>query len=163
MLSRQQNRKRGATFIFFLLVMLPLSLVGTALATEYSVAVLAHRQAGLTAEAAANAGATAFNLSSPGTLTPSVARNRATHAFNRAIEVGMFPGYAGDNAQLTSVTVSGDRQVVTVVIEFTPPPMTITSFLTGIGGRDLTGRVVRSARICNPASPPQAVIGCWYA
>jgi Flp pilus assembly protein TadG len=164
---RRRRTRRGGGFLLFLAVLLPLTLVGVALSTDYTRVILAKRQVTNTADIVAMAAATAlFERGETVSIDADEAERRATEAFVRAVAAGMLPGNL--EAELVAVTVCSDGddcpvgQEVTVDIEYDVPGFFVVRVAApGVEDDDVSGNVRRSARICDPQNPPTPA-GCAY-
>jgi Flp pilus assembly protein TadG len=153
---------RGGGFLMFLLVLLPFTLLGVALVADYSRAIVAGRQVSNAADSVAMAAVTAFNESGDiSRLDPNVVQERAKSMFEQAVRAGMLPKQY--KAVLSSVSISGDRRTVTVVIEYRVPDLFVVRAISTEAETSLSGRVRRSATVCLPDDPARLVgVGCAY-
>lgn len=158
-MRRRRQRLSGSGFFMFLLVMLPFTLLGVALAADYSRALLAKRQAGNVADTVAMAAATSFAEGSQLTeLDPRQAEERAKDMFAQAVATGMLPKSL--EASLTAVQVSSDRRNVSVTLKFSVPELFVVRAIAPGAETQLSGQVTRQARVCIPEETSDP--GCAY-
>lgn len=178
MLSRRRRIRAASGFLLFLVALMPLTLVGVALSADYTRALLAKRQATNAADVIAMAAATAVGdcVSSPCPtefsgrvrINEASATERAKKLFDLAESTGMLP--ANLEARLADVSVCprGDltcrgEQEVSVTITYKIPSFFVIRIITADDGETVSGEVVRSAEICDPADLEQgAGAGCAY-
>jgi len=161
-LPRAAHNRQAGAFLLFMLLLLPMGLLALSLAGEYSATLRTHRQAVVTAEAAAMAAATATRADDPTQLDPGEAQRRAQRTLDEAIDVGMMSEHRSTPTQLAAFNVDADLRVATVRLEFATPQLIITEVLTlGQASPELTGVVERQAEVCVPADETDAV-GCRY-
>ena len=149
-----------------LLWILPFSIFGFSLAWDYSQAIAVTREATLTAEAMANAGATAFTAAPSGegaVLDPFQARARASETYQRALSSGMLRR----SSAVAGVVVTPTPTYVTVSVPVSTR-MTMASLLISIltpGAAPITVDTVGRARtdVCVPGtSGPSGAANCVY-
>lgn len=172
--GRREHSPRGGGFLLFLVVLMPLTLIGVVLSADYTRVLLAKRQATNTADVIAMAAATAIVEDAVAggfsvRIEEEEARRRAQELFARATGSGMLP--ANLDAELTDVRVVQTCVItdgtcepgreVTVSIKYRVPSLIVVRAVTPDAETELGGTVSRSAQICDPADPPTAA-GCAY-
>ena len=145
MLRRQagvSRRGRRGSLLVMALWIVPLCLFSLSLASDYATAIAVTRQATLTAESMANAGATAFTID-PSTTSAQLDRQeayrRASALFPIAVRAGMLrassvQGSPTITTTSTSVTVAVPVEtrmtIATVLVSFLSPgspPITVNT------------------------------------
>ncbi len=166
MMSR---RARGGVSLFFLVVALPVALVGLSLSSEWAAILLARRQASMLAEAAASASASATYADDPTRIDPAAAQPAAAGVLAEALKPSSYSG--GTTRMISpargveptvSVQVDPSETVVQVTVEFTLPSypvLDLVSVVFGGGRYELSGSATAAAAICFPGLE-QNTAGC---
>jgi hypothetical protein len=186
MLSRRRRIRAASGFLLFLVALMPLTLVGVALSADYTRALLAKRQATNAADVIAMAAATAIDdstvdevgacvsapcpaaLSARVRIDDAIAEERARELFSLAESTGMLPANLEARLGDVSVCPRGDLtcrggQEVSVTITYKVPSFFVIRIITADDGETVSGEVVRSAEICDPADLARgAGAGCAY-
>jgi len=168
--QRAGRRQRGnllATMLWFL----PFSLFGFTLAWDYTQAIAVTREATLTAEAMANAGATAFAVSSSGTesarLDPAEAKRRATDMCAQAFAADMLRESSKTPTSCQRVNATETFVYVEVPVETRLSMASLLVLILRPGSEPLTVNTVGRARtdLCVPTEGvggPQPLVNCVY-
>lgn len=185
MLPRRRRIRAAGGFLLFLVALMPLTLVGVALSADYTRALLAKRQATNAADVIAMAAATAIvdttsdevtcaavgctaALSARVRIDDAIAEERAKELFDLAETTGMLPENLEAQLDDVSVCPRGDLtcrggQEVSVTITYKVPSFFVIRIITADDGETVSGEVVRSAEICDPADLERgAGAGCAY-
>jgi hypothetical protein len=143
---RRSRRRRGGGFLLFILALLPLSLVGLSLVSDYAVTVMAHRHVATGADSVAMAAGSAYSRTDARVLDRPESERRAREMFNEAVRTGMVPRGMFSELQLSSVQFPTPGSVQ-VTISYRTPDLFISSFLSG-RRLSVSGQVTRTAQIC---------------
>lgn len=149
---------RGSVALFFVVLALPVALLGLSLASEWSALLILRRQAESVAELAATAAAAAADPSDPTTIDPTLAQEAAEAMLARAISptpvpggsVRMLPPARGSDPTI-AVQLSPDRTVATATLAFQFPQYPVLDLLSvAFGGsrQELSSSATASAGIC---------------
>lgn len=146
---RRYRHRRGGGFLLFILALLPLSMVGLSLVTDYSVTVMAHRHVATGADSVAMAAGTAFSALNPYVLDRPESQLRAQQMFDEALRTGMIPEGLFYEIQLAPPRFPNPGRVE-ITINYRTPDLFVASFLSG-RKVNVRGTVTRSAEICFPS------------
>lgn len=140
--------RRGATLLFFLLVMIPFAMLSMMLSADLTRLIDAQRQAGYVATNAASAGSLQY-LGQSSSLARSQAQQVALQTARANFAAGAMPHARDPQAQV----VVGSRQV-DVTVSYQLDGLLIAQFFVG---NDTDRRsVTRSAEVCLPGQTPTA-------
>jgi Flp pilus assembly protein TadG len=142
------RRRRGATILLFLLVMIPFAMLSMMMAADMTRLIDAQRQAGYVAAAAATAGSLQYE-------GPSSQLNRRT-AQTVAVQTAQANFNAGalrHGIEPQAVATATARQV-TVTVSYKLDGLIIAQYFVGPDQR-LRG-VTRVAEVCHPGETPVA-------
>lgn len=142
--SRQSIHQQRGYIIFFLLVMMPSLLVGTAFAADASRIIMASHQAGIVADNVVMAGATGMDDSnvSLDTRPDGLAVSRATQTFVAAKSFRMMPQQLHGSLRVVDLQPSQ----LTVSIDFEVRDLIIFGFFKS--STSMRGTATRSAGPC---------------
>jgi Flp pilus assembly protein TadG len=137
-----QSRRRGATLLLFLLVMVPFAMLSMMLAADLTRLIDAQRQASNVAQAAATAGSLQYRDD-----TSRLDLNMARTVANATAEANFDAGALRYGVNPLSVTIPAERQV-SVTISYQLDGLIIGQFFLG---QDQQRRsVTRVAEVCRP-------------
>jgi Flp pilus assembly protein TadG len=144
---------------------MPLTLIGVALTSDISRAILANREVTNATDAVAMAAATAYN---EGRSSDQLDETEATSRAEKMLSVVNRNGMVRDSyeAEIEDLEFSEDGRTVTVTVSYTVPEfILIGAIMNWAGGGNekpgLNGTVVRAASVCLPDAPPTEA-GCAY-
>lgn len=168
MLHRHDRRRRGrgGGFLLFLAVLLPFTLIGVALAADYSRAILVGRYAINATDAIAMAAATAIDDTagvSDLRLDEKEARTRANEMCGQIVAVGMLHEQSCSSVKVDFVN---NGRTVQITLTYTVPELFVVRTITG-QHITINGKVIRSAGVCDPDSADEldnasTSAGCAY-
>lgn len=149
---------RGGVALFFVLIALPIALLGLSLASEWSAILSTQRQAANVAELAATAAAAATDPDAPYRIEPSLAQEAAEQLLAKAVSPVDFPG--GQTRMLSpargvrpavALSFSPDLTVATATVSFSLPAYPVLdtlSTLFGYGRYEIDSQASASSAIC---------------
>lgn len=151
-LARPARRRRGATILLFLLVLIPFAMLSMMMAADMTRLIDAQRQAGYVAAAAATAGSLQYSgattrLDRGAAQTVAVQTARANFDAG-ALRHGIEP----------QVTASATDRQVTVTVTYRLDGLIIAQYFVG-PDRARRG-VTRVAEVCRPGETPVAAGYC---
>jgi hypothetical protein len=180
MFQELNNKRRGSSIIFFIAVLLPFTLLGVAMASDYSSIVLNAREAATVADAAVMAAASAieegglaFKPLCGKTSSCDGPDVRANEFLIAAIKRGMVPKTlfpdTPNECQIKKLNAKGKTVGITTELNSDGTKLTVTlvyvtplqGILGALSGTEqcTTGVVHRSAAICVPQA---SGAGCVY-
>lgn len=139
------RRARGAVMLYFVLIALPLCMLGFSMVGDFASSIVAHRQVSNAAESAALAGAYQFQ---PGTMevNPGDAVSAALDLYNTANAENVTRMATDEHPK---VTVEDDNTTVVVTVDYRVPWL---GFAKWFGAGENLQTVVRSASLCQSDS-----------
>jgi Flp pilus assembly protein TadG len=155
--GRRRVSRRGATLIFFMLVMIPFSFFSLAMAADLTRVVDANRQASYVAINSAIAGSIQYQPRVAALATgaaTTAARDTATTSFTNNVM-----RHAKEPQATVSIVSSGGRpRQVQVTVRYKIRQLLILQYF--VGGNDAVFSVTRRAEICQSGASPTTAGFC---
>lgn len=159
MSSRPNRSRRAAVFIYFLVIGVPMALLGFAVAVDVSMIVGVRRAVQLTAESASVAGSFQYKTDGSGVLDKDKASTAARDLCLKALESGALPSRSiritGSVADWCKVYIPDSATSVQVSIDYDVKGTFVLENLDKYLGLDVyskltTIRTREAGSICNP-------------
>jgi len=164
-LTAPHRRKRALASLWFVMIGLPLAILGAGISFDLTQVIATQRQVSTAAQAAANAGALQINPATGridtgtdsdnclGTPPSAPPRAFARETFDVSLANGLNQWLT--NPRMDS-SISADCLDLSVTVEYTNTNLVflpIVSALAGSGTRDIELGVTRTASVCDPNIP----------